>query len=104
MQDLDIETVKGDVLDRESLRELIKNADVVFHLDAVISINGFDKILFIKLMLKEQENVRLIHFSSIHALVQYSLNKPHTKTSTLAGKDAYIYPELFMKNYIFSIN
>ena len=101
LQGLDIEFVKGEVSDKESLRELIKNSDVVFHLAAVISINGIKKDYIHKINVEgtrnvveicsEQKKIRLIHFSSIHALIQYPLNKPLTEKNPLAGKDAYIY-------------
>jgi len=101
LQGLDIEFVKGEVSDKESLRELIKNSDVVFHLAAVISINGIKKDYIHKINVEgtrnvveicsEQKKIRLIHFSSVHALIQYPLNKSLTEKNPLAGKDAYIY-------------
>ena len=37
---LDIEWVKGDILDRESLRAAFAGADVVYHLAALVSIES----------------------------------------------------------------
>ncbi len=68
--------VHGDLLDMDSLNELVAGADVVFHLAATIGIHKKDPVMF-KTNLTGTENVlkackqnkvkRLIHFSSIHA-------------------------------------
>ncbi len=100
LKDIDITFVKGDVLYQQSLSDLIKDADVVFHLAAVISINGNQKHLIEKINIEGTKNIsdlclehnkRLIHFSSVHALNQYPLNMPLTEDNPLADENAYIY-------------
>ena len=101
LQGLDIEFIKAEVSDKKSLRELVKNSDVVFHLAAVISINGSEKDYIHKInvggtrnvveICLEQKKIRFIHFSSIHALNQYPLNKPFTEKNPLVGNESYIY-------------
>jgi dihydroflavonol-4-reductase len=81
---LDLELVQGRVQDIESLRNLCQGAEVVFHLAAVISIDGQkDKLLEVNVggtrnlleVIKESKVRRLIHFSSIHALEHSPLDR-----------------------------
>ncbi len=73
---LDVERVKGDVRDLESLRPLVDGADLVFNLAALISLEGrARKGLDVNIV--GPRNVaaacldagvrRLVHFSSVHA-------------------------------------
>lgn len=74
---LDVELVRGDVLDRESLLRAFEGADIVYHLAACITIGheGHDKVRNLnvqgpKLVTEactETRVRRLVHFSSIHA-------------------------------------
>ena len=83
---LNLIPVKGNVLDKESLRNLIQGCDIVFHLAAQISISanrfgnvydinvhGTDNVIDVSL---EYGVKRLIHFSSIHAFSQFPLDSP----------------------------
>jgi len=75
---LDTEVVKGDICDRDSLRDIFKGAEVVYHLAACISLSmkGWPRLEAINV--NGTRNVveaclasgvkRLVHFSSIHAL------------------------------------
>jgi len=85
LEGLDIEIIHGSVNDSEALRKLFKGADIVFHLAAVISIDGQkDKLLEVNYegtqnlinIIRENGVKRLIHFSSIHALQHYPFNEP----------------------------
>lgn len=77
IKDLDIETVKGDVLDPASLDSLFEGIEVVIHLAAIISIDDHQSELF-KVNVEGTRNVvnacknagvrKLIHFSTIHAI------------------------------------
>ena len=40
LNDLDIEMIRGSINDRGSLQKLFKGAEIVFHLAAIISIDG----------------------------------------------------------------
>ncbi len=78
---LDVECVQGNVLDPASLRSAFQGADVVFHLAAIISIQGDMDGLVPKVNVTGARNVaeaahaagvrRLVHTSSIHAFDQY---------------------------------
>ncbi len=89
---LDLELIRGSVQDKESLRRLCTGAEVVFHLAAVISIDGQkDKLLEVNVqgtnnlltVLRENGVRRLVHFSSIHALTHFPLHEPMDERRSL---------------------
>lgn len=94
IKDLDLEKVTGDILDRPALDELFDGADVVFHLAAIISIKGSRNKHLEKVNVEGTRNIieslkdssvkRLVHFSSIHALVNSPVNEPMDETRSLA--------------------
>jgi dihydroflavonol-4-reductase len=83
---LDIERFQGDVRDLESLCRTFQGADVVYHLAACISLSMADWPMLEAINVTGTRNVveaclrtgvrRLVHFSSIHALVQEPLTIP----------------------------
>lgn len=83
---LDVEIAEGDVRDLESLRRAFDGADVVYHLAARISLSLGDWPLLEAVNIAGVKNVveaclqcgvrRLVHFSSIHAIVQEPLDLP----------------------------
>jgi dihydroflavonol-4-reductase len=91
---LDVVSVKGDVLEKESLLELFEGADIAIHLAAVISIRGKRDRNLERVNIEGTRNVleaimersvkRLIHFSSIHALEHSPLDKPMDESRPLA--------------------
>jgi dihydroflavonol-4-reductase len=92
LQDLDLELVHGSVNDPDALRKLFKGAEIVFHLAALISIDGQrEKLLEVNFegtknlinILKENGVRRLIHFSSIHSLKHYPYEEPMDETRPL---------------------
>jgi len=81
---LNLELVHGSINDPEALRKLFKDVEIVFHLAAIISIDGQkDKLLEVNYegtrtlinTIKENGVKRLIHFSSIHALKHFPFNE-----------------------------
>lgn len=82
LEDLDVLKVKGDVLDRQSLREAFKGVDQVYHLAAYISIQANEQEKLNSVNIEGTRNVieacrsegvsTLIYFSTIHALDQSS--------------------------------
>ena len=103
LQELNIDIIKGDITNKESLYKLIEDVDVVFHLAAVISIEGNSKgflndnnVIGTRNLIEvcqEKQIKRFIHFSSIHALSQYPLNEELTEKNSLAGQDSYAYDQ-----------
>jgi len=98
---LNVENIVGNVLNRNSLRELIKDADVVFHLAVIISIEGDRSGELRKVNIEGTKNIiqvcsefgskRLIHFSSIHAFEQKPLDKELDESRPLVGDNAFHY-------------
>jgi len=100
IRDLNLERIKGDLADPSSLVELCKDAEVVFHLAALISVGGNRKALeltnvtgtrnLIDAMLKSKVS-RLVHFSSIHALEHNPVDQPMDETRPLVTKALMMY-------------
>ncbi len=101
LQGIPLETVQGDLRDPASLFALVKDADIVFHLGAVISIRGnrsgelFDinvegtrKILEAS---QKKSVKRFIHFSSIHALDHSPYDQELDENRPLAIRDKMAY-------------
>jgi dihydroflavonol-4-reductase len=86
IEGLDVEVVQGDVVDPYSLYRAFVGADVVYHLAASISLSMDSWPALEKVNVMGTRNVvdaclksgvrRLIHFSSIHAILQEPLNTP----------------------------
>jgi len=86
IEGLDVEIVQGDILNPESLRTACEKIDVVFHAATYISLfmHGWPRLKSINVL--GTRNIveacldcgvrRLIHFSSIHTLVQEPLDEP----------------------------
>jgi dihydroflavonol-4-reductase len=92
LEGLDLEIIKGSLGDLDSLRSLCKNAEIVFHLAAMISIDGQkNKLLEVNVegtrnlikVIQENGVRRLIHFSSIHALSHFPLEQRMDETRPL---------------------
>jgi dihydroflavonol-4-reductase len=93
--------VKGDLLDKESLRPFIAGAEIVFHLAARISITGDGDGIVRAINTEGTRNMidlsremgirRFIHFSSIHAFRQYPANEILDETRPLVGPEAFAY-------------
>ena len=93
LKGLNVEIVKGNLNDPGSLRNLCRNTEIVFHLAAMISIDGHkNKLVEVNLegtknlvnVIKENGVRRLIHFSSIHSLSHFPLHDPMDETRPLA--------------------
>jgi dihydroflavonol-4-reductase len=90
-----IEIIEGDVRDFASLRRAFDSADVVYHTAAYISLSRHDWPRLEAINVHGTRNVidacldqrvhRLIHFSSIHALVQEPLDVPVDESRSLVN-------------------
>ncbi|MFO7613900.1 MAG: NAD-dependent epimerase/dehydratase family protein [Bacteroidales bacterium] len=92
---LNIEYISGSLDDEEALRRLCHDVEIVFHLAAMISIDGKRKKLLrvnvdgtttLLKIIRENGIRRLIHFSSIHALSHFPLDEPMDETRPLVEK------------------
>jgi len=96
---LDVERVQGDVRDVDSLCQAFEGVDVVYHLAASISLSMADWQRLDEINVRGTANVveaclrtgvrRLVHFSSIHALVQEPLNTPVDESRPLVDSRRY---------------
>jgi len=94
LQGLDVEMVEGDICDLESLYKAFDGADVVYHLAARISISMHGWPMLESVNVAGTRNVveaclhtgvhRLVHFSSIHALIQQPMYVPVDEDRPLA--------------------
>ena len=83
---LEVERVHGDVTDASSLATAFDGADVLYHLAAVISIDGdrggivprtnVDGVRNVMAAALDRRVRRVVHFSSIHAFTQEPLDAP----------------------------
>lgn len=100
--DDDVEWIEGDVQDKGSLRRAFEGADVLYHLAAVISIDGEQGGLVPSVNVQGAGNVaeaagecgvkRMIHFSSVHGFNQVPKDRPLDETrdrATGAHHNAY---------------
>jgi len=98
---LDLTLVKGDLLEKSTLLDLLDEADVVFHLAAQISITGDPSGSVYRNNAEGTRNVisasrdrkikRFIHFSSIHAFCQDPQEMPLDESRPLVGPEAFAY-------------
>jgi dihydroflavonol-4-reductase len=97
---LKINMVTGNLLDTDSLINLVDGADIVFHLAASISIHKTDPLTY-KTNLIGTENVlnvcrekgvkRFIHFSSIHAIKHHPFDKELNESRELDTDSRFDY-------------
>ncbi len=99
IEGLDTEIVQGDISDPASLCRAFEGADVVYHLAACISLSMSDWSVLEKVNVLGTRNVveaclrtgvrRLVHFSSIHALVQAPMSVPVDESRPLVASRHY---------------
>ncbi len=96
---LPVETIQGDINNPDSLHRAFQGAEVVYHLAARISLSMKDWPVLESVNVTGTHNVveaclstgvrRLVHFSSIHALVQEPLAIPVDESRPLAASRHY---------------
>jgi dihydroflavonol-4-reductase len=101
LKDLDVQLIKGDLLNPESLNKLCKEVDFVFHLAARISIDKKGRDLVYRTNVDGTRNLtnacinqnvkRLLHFSSIHAYNVHPLDEMLDETRPLLKNSKVIY-------------
>ncbi len=103
LADLDVEKVKGNILDNIVVNKLVEGTDFVYHTAAIISIGSNSKENVFKVNIEGTRNVieacishkikRLIHFSSIHALRNLSSDLMLNEDNPLVGTEAFNYDQ-----------
>ena len=101
LKGLDIEIIKGDILDKEVLTRLFSNTDIVFHAAAIISIGEFPYQTVYKTNVEGTKTVfstakklgvkTLVHISSIHALQNPKPGIPCTENCRLTVDSSFSY-------------
>ncbi len=96
-----LEIIEGDLLNSHSLEVLCKEVDVVFHLAAQIAIDRKSEAQVLQTNIKGTENLlkacekqrvpKLIHFSSIHALDIYPLDRVMDENRNLIVNTKRVY-------------
>jgi dihydroflavonol-4-reductase len=98
---LPVTIIQGDLLDKNSLTDLLSNVDIVFHLAAKISITGDRDGMVTRINTEGTINLlaasfeckvkRFIHFSSIHAIQQQPESQILDETRPLVNDEGYAY-------------
>lgn len=96
-----VEFVNGNVLNKEDCDKLCEGAEVVFHLAAIVSINGDPNGKVWNVNVNGTQNMldacvkhrikKLVHFSSIHAYSTSPVHEPLDETRPLAHGAAFPY-------------
>lgn len=86
----EVEIIRGNILDKESLYELSKDVDYLFHLAAIISVDKKDQDQVYQVNVEGTRNIvevcksqnvkRLVHFSTIHTYNPHPLDEPLDET------------------------
>jgi dihydroflavonol-4-reductase len=101
LKDFHLEQIQGDLKDADSLATLVRDADIVFHLGAMISIRGNRTGELFDINVEGTRRIceaaqkasvkRFIHFSSIHALVHAPYDQVLDENRPLAVADKMAY-------------
>ena len=101
IKNLNIELVKGDLLDVKSLKELCSGADIVFHSGAKIALNNRESKEVFRVNIEGTKNIieaskssgvkRLIHFSSTDAFEKISAEMVLDEKVSLKKSTKYAY-------------
>jgi len=101
LENLPLHFVKGSVLSTHDCDQLCAGADVVFHLAAIISINGDPDGNVWNVNVNGTRNVleacvkhkvkKLVHFSSVHAFNTQPVEQPLDENRSLAGDGSFAY-------------
>ncbi len=97
LQGLDVETVRADVLDLQSLLTAFRGSRYVYHLAAKITLRRADESQAMKVNLEGTRNViraclesntkRLVYFGSIHALDPFPEDRTVDESRRLVGEN-----------------
>lgn len=103
LQNVTVTMVKGNVLDRDSLKTLMRDCDAVFHTAGVIelgykyiqsvydiNVKGTQNVLEIA---REMNVSKIVHFSSIHAYNHSPHDQPLDETRTFVGENSIFYDQ-----------
>ena len=97
LEDLPIKIVEGNILSANDCERLCAGADVVFHLAAIVSINGDQKGQVWNVNVNGTKNIldacvkkqvkKLVHFSSVHAFSTHPIQEPLDEMRNLSDEN-----------------
>jgi dihydroflavonol-4-reductase len=97
----DLQTVRGNLSDEDSLRELVKGNEVLIHCASKISITNTEVQLLRSINVEGTERIirlaresgvrRMIYVSSIHAFNQFPFDQPLNETRDYVQDDGFDY-------------
>ena len=101
-KNLDIELIKADITDKDSLKPAFKHVDVVFHTAAFISLDRRYENMIRKINVEGTKNVceasvdanikKLVHFSSIDAFQREPMDEPlHESRNLISSRKSIPY-------------
>ena len=89
----DVEVIKGDITNKDSLHSVFKNVDIVFHTAALINLDRRYKKQIRQVNVEGTRNVckaaveagvkKLIHFSSVDAFYRFPIEEPLLESRSL---------------------
>ena len=89
----DVEVIKGDITNKDSLRTVFKNVDIVFHTAALINLDRRYEKQIRQVNVEGTRNVceaavkagvkKLIHFSSVDAFYRFPIEEPLLESRSL---------------------
>ena len=89
----DVEVIKGDITNKDSLRSVFKNVDIVFHTAALINLDRRYEKQIRQVNVEGTRNVceaavkagvkKLIHFSSVDAFYRFPIEEPLFESRSL---------------------
>ena len=89
----DVEVIKGDITNKDSLHSVFKNVDIVFHTAALINLDRRYKKQIRQVNVEGTRNVceaavkagvkKLIHFSSVDAFYRFPIEEPLLELSLI---------------------
>ena len=101
LEGLPIELIQGDVLNKSDLAKLIDGCEIVINSAAIISINGDPTGMVFKTNTEGPRNVydvakekgvkRIVHISSVHAVMEEPLNLPFDEKRTYKTATCFPY-------------
>jgi dihydroflavonol-4-reductase len=112
LEGLSLELIQGDVLNPDDLARLIEGCEIVIHSAAIISIHGDPSGIVFRtntegpanvLEMSKQKGVKkLIHISSVHAVMELPLSVQYDETRPYKTSDApaYDYSKAFGEQHI----
>jgi dihydroflavonol-4-reductase len=115
LESMDVEIVRGNILDINALETLCKGREVVFHLAAIVSLGNRERDLVYATNVTGTKNLvsacihqkvrRMIHFSSIHVMDSIPLHEALNESRAYMSSIHWVYENSKMQaeKYVLSV-